>query len=147
MIFDQFSQALGGHFRALDNAVIPMLRHHGWRDVPSDLLIGHVQLKRALAEVLAARQSPVEFDCRLSDFLPRFAAQRETEFKLLLPAIDRLLGPDENRSLAAQVAAEFGLVFGKQPTTEPRAVGELLDEARVVMSGFSSAVRDMRGEA
>lgn len=131
----------------MDNAIIPMLRAHGWRDVPSQLLIGHVQLKRALAEVLAVRKLPVEFDHRLSDFLPRFAAQRETEFELLLPAIARLLGEDENRSLAAQVAAEFGLVFEKQPATEPRAAGELIDEARVVLSGLSSAVRDLRDEA
>jgi hypothetical protein len=141
MLFDQFSRALGGHFRAMDHAVIPALRAHGWRDVPSDILVGHANLKRFLADVLASRSSPVMFDERLSDFLPRFAAQREIEFRSLVPAINRLLDPDENRSLAAQVAAEFGLVFDRQPSAaEPRPANDLIDEARVVLSGFSSAI-------
>jgi len=105
--------------------------------------VGHARLKRSLADVLAARSSPVLFDQRLSNFLPQFAAQREMEFASLIPAVERLLGPDENRSLAAQVAAEFGLVFDKQPSAEPRPADELIDEARVVLSGFSSDLREV----
>jgi hypothetical protein len=143
MLFDQFSRALGGHFRAMDHAVIPALRAHGWRDVPSDILVGHVHLKRYLADVLASRSSPMAFDERLADFLPRFAVQRETEFHALVPAVNRLLTAEENRSLAAQVSAEFGLVFDKQPAADPRPANELIDEARVVLSGFSSAAPEV----
>ena len=141
-LFDQFSRALGGHFRAMDHAVIPALRAHGWKDVPSDILVGHAHLKRCLADVLAARTSPIAFDQRLAEFLPRFAAQRTVEFEALVPAVARLLTPEEDRSLAAQVAAEFGLVFDKQPSAEPRPAGELIDEARVVLPGFSADLRE-----
>lgn len=135
-LFDDLARALGGYFRAMEKAVWPTLNAHGWKAVPSDVLVGHAKLKRGVAEVLAARDRPQLFDERLFALLPGLREQATMEAGQLLPAIRRLLTDEESRSLGAQATAQMKLVFDTSSDSFLREPQDLIDEARVVLGTF-----------
>lgn len=138
-LFDELAKALGGHLRAVDEAVVPALRDCGWRDVPSTLLIGHVDLKHRLADALTVRDEPMALEKQLLVLIPKLADHLEREGTHLVPLLRRGLDRSARASLGAQVASQFGMLFdrGVAGTEIPEGPQELMEEARIVFRSFN----------
>lgn len=134
-LFDEFSKALGGHLRSIDQAVLPAMRERQWKDVRSTLLVGHVELKHRLAELLTLRESETLFEQRLLEFVPRLADQLEREGAHLVPVLRNMLDPDARRLLGLQVESQFGMLFNQGFSSDtPEDARQLVEEARIVLS-------------
>jgi hypothetical protein len=138
--FDRFARALGGHLRAIDMSIVPTLASHGWRDVPSSFIVGHADATLRLAELIVLKESGASsFEQELLAYLPVLSAQLHRERSLLVPVAQRVLSPAEDRSLAAQVAAQFKMMFDLgDESAEYLDANDLFEEARVVLSTLPS---------
>jgi hypothetical protein len=137
-LFDEFAKALGGHLRAVDEAILPALRQCGWRDVSSAVLVGHSHLKHQLAVLLVLKARPGDFDRALFAFFPRLADQQHREAVQIVPVLRKLLDAEARAALGVQVTAHFSLMFdadaAHQWSSEP--AHDLVDEARIVFGSF-----------
>lgn len=138
VLFDEFAKALGGHLRAMDEAVIPALRAAGWCNVPSSLLIGHVDTKHRLGELLTLALSTRAHDAALRTLVARLRLQQEREVRQLLPLLQDTLDDWQRAHLGAEVHEHLSRVIGGRPSgfadSEPAAA--LLEEARLVLGSF-----------
>ncbi len=147
-LFLAYSRALGGHWRAIDEVVIPALKAHGWQGVRADALRGHVLLKQRMAELLSATSAPwvdgadpAASDAVMLAFVAEAQAVQRREGALLDPALAMLGDAAENASLAAEVDAQMGLLFDVDPPPRPQQPGgvvprDLVEEARVVLGSW-----------
>lgn len=136
-LFDEFAKALGGHLRSIDHAVMPAMRECGWKDVRSSLLVGHVELKHRLGELLTLRDSPALFEQRLLEFLARLAEQLDREGADLVPVLRNSLDLDARRLLGVQVQSQFGMLFSQAFSTDtPGDAHQLVEEARIVLGAL-----------
>lgn len=141
-LFRQYARAVGGHIRVIDQVVVPALRLHGWKDVPSELLIGHARMKQQVAEALVAAQQGSDIDGTLHSVLAGVARQCTREAAELLPLLKNLLADDEIRSLGSQASAQFSLVFESADAGGSASVTDLIDEARVVLSTLPARAQE-----
>lgn len=138
VLFDEFAKALGGHLRAIDQAVIPALRARGWRNVCSSLLVGHVDVKYRLGELLTLRPSSRAHPTTLAALALHLEAQLQREAGLLLPLLEEALDDWQRAELGVEVQEHLSRMIGEGRTdfvdSEPAA--SLLEEAKLVLGGF-----------
>lgn len=139
-LFDEYAKALGGHLRAVDAVVIPALRVKGWRDVSSALLIGHVQLKSQLAEVLTLNAETPGFKRAFAALTAGAAAQCEREGRQLLPLLDKQLNDSERLLLGGEALEHRDRVMGDGVPAfdDSQPAAELVEEAKLVLGGLPS---------
>lgn len=151
LVFNEFSRTLGAHLAVIDRTVLPALRTCGWRGLTSDVLSGHMALKRRLAEVLTLAPDDEEFDAARSQLVTEVAKQRCREQDALLPVLNECLD-DAQRSMLA-LDAELHLTSLLGQTNEmmfenvgmTRAADELLEEAYLVLGSFPAAGAPLAG--
>ena len=141
LLFSEFVRALGAHQTVIDQTVLPALKECGWHGVSSDVLRGHMALKRLLAEALTLERDPAGFDEVLNRLAPQVKAHCELEQRKLIPVLHRCLD-DEQRSLMA-VDAEQHLtrLLGETPKVHEDAdfatnAEDLVEEAYVVLGSL-----------
>lgn len=137
VLFDEFAKALGGHVRAIDQAVIPALRASGWRNVSSSLLVGHVDIKHRLSELLTLRASTRAHDLALAALAEHMRAQQQREARQLLPLLHDALDDWQRAQLGVEVQEHLSRVIGDPSgfaDSEPAA--SLLEEAKLVLGSF-----------
>jgi hypothetical protein len=138
VLFDEFAKALGAHLRAIDETVIPALRAQGWRNVSSSLLVGHVDIKHRLGELITLSVSTPEHDAALAALGLRLQAQRRRETEQLLPLLQVSLGDWQSRELGTEVREHMNRVIGERPSgfADSEPAHALLEEARLVIGTF-----------
>jgi len=136
-LFYEFARALGGHLRGIDHAIVPALRHGGWQDVSSEVLVGHADTKHRLAELLTLTTSGDPFERALLAFIPVLERQRKREQLQLVPVLKRLLDGPARASLGTQVQGHFKDMYGDAaPRANASEAADLLEEARIVLGTF-----------
>jgi hypothetical protein len=141
VLFNEFARALGAHQTVIDQTVLPALKVCGWTGVSSDLLTGHVALKRLLAEALTLEREPSGFDEVVRSLAPQVKAQCELEQRKLLPVLLRCLD-DEQRSLMALDAEQhLTRLLGETPKVHEDAdfgpdAEDLVEQAYVVLGSL-----------
>ncbi len=138
VLFDEFAKALGGHLRAIDEAVIPALRAGGWRNVSSSLLVGHVDIKHRLGELLTLRLSSRAHDDALATLAVHLQAQQQREASQLLPLLQGALNDWQRAQLGAEVQDHLSRVIGERPSgfADSEPASSLLEEAKLVLGSF-----------
>lgn len=149
LLFNEFARALGAHQTLIDQTVIPALKSCGWRGVSSDVLAGHMALKRGLAELLTLRPGSAGFDEALEGLLQGLAAQCALERDKLLPRLRQLLDAGQRRMLGCEAELHLTQILGDESRLDDidiaRPVDELLAEAHVVLASLSGAAAQHRG--
>jgi hypothetical protein len=141
LLFNEFVRALGAHQTVIDRTVLPALKACGWNGVSSDVLRGHMALKRLLAESLTVEREPAAFDEVLSLLVPQAKIHCEMEQLKLLPVLLRCLD-DEQRSLMALDAEQhLTRLLGETPKVHEDAnfgpnAEDLVEEAYVVLGSL-----------
>jgi len=136
-LFKQFSLALGGQLGAMNRVIYPALKSQGWREVRSDMLVGHAKLAQALAELLTIKPDSGAFADALSDLLDATEHVLGLEARHLLPLVARnfdgaqcvALGFDAEPYLRA--AAEIDPL-------DSRLLSDWMDEARLILGGLQT---------
>lgn len=133
--FRDFSAALAGHLTAVRKVVYPALKSVGWKDVSSDVLIGHARLTHAFAELLTLKPDTGEFADGLADLLEATCRLVGDEQHRLLPLLGEHL--DAAQRLTVGLEAEAYLVHDPEQHLPPRRHGaaEWLEEARLLLGG------------
>lgn len=141
LMFNEFARALGAHLTVIDQTVLPALKVCGWHGVSSDLLAGHMALKRLLAEALTLEREPSGFVEVVRRLASCVKAQCELEQHKLHPVLFRCID-DEQRSLMA-VDAEQHLtrLLGETRKVHQDAdfgldAEDLVEEAYVVLGSL-----------
>jgi hypothetical protein len=141
-MFNEFARALGAHQTVIDQTVIPALKACGWRGLSSDVLTGHMALKRSFAELLTLRRESAGFDTSLADLMTRLARQCELEDRKLLPLLTDCLGESQREMMAFDAEAHLTQILGDMPVERAelaQPATELLEEAQLVLSSLPSA--------
>ena len=141
-MFNEFARALGAHQTVIDQTVIPALEACGWRGLSSDVLTGHMALKRSFAELLTLRRESTGFDASLAGLMRQLARQCELEDRKLLPLLTDSLSESQREVLAFEAEAHLTHILGDMPleNAEPALPAtELLEEAQLVLSSLPSA--------
>jgi len=144
LLFNEFARALGGHQTVIDQTVIPALKSCGWRGVTSDVLTGHVALKRSLAELLTLKRDDGRFREALKQLSLQLAAQRECERVKLLPVLRKCLDDGQRALMAFDAELHLTRIFGatRLPLDEvdlSQGADDLIAEAQVVLASLPSA--------
>jgi len=146
VLFNEFARALGAHQTVIDKTVLPALKVCGWHGVTSDLLTGHMALKRLLAEALTLERDPSRFDevvGRLVGGATRQCAlERDKLFAVLLECLDE----SQRWSMALEAEQHLTRLLGETPTVHEDAefgadAEALLEEAYVVLGSLPSTAR------
>lgn len=140
LLFNQFARALGAHQMVIDEVVIPALKSCSWRGLGSDVLAGHMALKRSLAELLTQPSDSAAFNAALESLLLEMGLQTSRERDKLLPLLHQLLDADQLVMFAYDAeqrlrqlvgdGSEFDDIDAAQP------VDELLAEAHLVLGSL-----------
>lgn len=133
--FRHFSAALGGHLTAVKKVIYPALKSVGWKDVRSDLLVGHARLTRAFAELLTLKTDSAVFADGLSDLLEATARLLELEQHELLPVLERRLDPAQRLTIGLEAGAYVAPDAAPRPHAERLPASEWLEEARLLLGG------------
>lgn len=147
LLLRQFSRALGGHLSAMRKVVYPALRSAGWKDVPSDLLVGHAKLTHAFAELLTIKPQSGSFAEQLGDLLDAMDQVLERERIDLLPLLQSNL--DESERLGLSLDVDPYLISSDEDDVALAGHGplsEMMDEARLLLGGLT-ALHPASGEA
>ncbi|WP_280151059.1 hemerythrin domain-containing protein [Piscinibacter sp. XHJ-5] len=149
-LFNEFARTLGAHQTVIDQTILPALRACGWRGLSSDVLAGHLALKRLLAETLTLDGDAPTFDYALRRIVARAQAHCEVEQRKLMPLLHAMLDDHQRELMAFDAEMHLTRLLGEQrrlgddADLSPRA-DELVAEAYVVLG--SLATRDEREQA
>ncbi len=129
----------------IDRTVLPALRTCGWRGVTSDLLSGHMALKRQLAEVLTLSQESSAFDEASRQLAEQVGQQRRREQDKLLSVLHECLDDSQRSMLALDAELHLTSLLGHTPESFEssgfeRAADELLEEAYVVLRSLPAGL-------
>ena len=143
-LFNEFSRALGAHQMVIDQTILPALRGCGWRGVSSDMLAGHLGLKRLLAETLTLDPWAASFDPALRRIVARTEAHCELEQLKLLPLVHSNLDDHQRALMAYDAELHLTRLLGEQHKLDEDAelipqAGELVEEAYVVLGSLATA--------
>lgn len=144
LLFNEFARALGAHQTVIDQTVIPALKSCGWRGLSSDVLAGHMSVKRSFAELLTLRPGKPSFDDALELVLQAANLQSSLERDKLLPLLRQLLDAGQLRMLGYDAQLQLTQLLGDEShlddidTAQP--VHELLAEAHVVLGSLPGSV-------
>lgn len=138
ILFDEFTKALGGHLRAIDQVVLPALRLEGWRNVSSGLLVGHVEVKHRLSELLTLPCSSAARERALAELAVQLELQLQREAEQLLPLLASSFDGWQRVYLGAEVEEHLGRVIGDRASgfADSQPAAELLQEAKLVLTSF-----------
>lgn len=138
VLFNEFVNALGGHLRAIDEAVIPALRAVGWRNVSSGLLVGHVDIKHRLGELLTLRLSTRAHELALAALAANLESQQAREVRHLLPVLQDALDDWQREQLGGEVQDHLSRATGDRPSgfADSQPAASLLEEAKLVLGSF-----------
>jgi hypothetical protein len=114
-LFDDLARALGGHFSALETAVIPALLKVKGCQLGSHVLVGSAALKQRLALLLAENRKTPAFEDALRDFCDEVRQQADREQQELVPVVRTALTADEQALVGTEVAACMKLRLGEHP--------------------------------
>lgn len=146
LLFNEFARALGAHQTVIDQVVIPALKSCGWRGLSSDVLAGHMALKRSLAELLTQRPGSASFDAALEPVLLELGLQSSRECDKLLPLLHRLLAADQLAMLAYDAELQLAKLLGDgshlDDIDSAQPADELLAEAHVVLASLPGTAKD-----
>jgi hypothetical protein len=144
MLFNEIARALGAHQTVIDQTALPALKACGWRGVSSDMLAGHMALKRLLAETLTLERGDESFDLAVPRIVARTRAHCDFEQEKLLPLVHRLIDDEQRAVMASDAELHLTRLLG-----EPRSRGadfdlipraeDLLEEAYVVLGSLASS--------
>lgn len=141
VLFNELAKALGGHLSALEYVVLPALSRCRWRGLDSQLLVGHMTLKRHLADLLTLERDSDQFRAQLTDFCRQVEAHADQEQLVLLPAIRECLDEGERAMLASEVESRLGAYLDEVARKGPALAAaplptadDLLREAQVVLT-------------
>lgn len=137
-LFRRFAGALGGHLTAVRKVVYPALKSVGWKNVPSQLLVGQARLTHAFADLLTLKIATAAFAEALSDVLEATARLLDLEHAHLLPLLREHV--DDGQRMALGIAAEDYLPHPDRPVeNEPRLhVSDWIEEARLLLGGVNA---------
>ena len=141
-MFNEFARALGAHQTVIDQTVIPALKACGWRGLSSDVLTGHMALKRSFAELLTLRPDSPNFEASLAALMRQMTRQFELEDKKLLPLLTDCLSESQREILAFEAEAHLTQILGDTPLQDAelaRPATALLEEAQLVLGSPPSA--------
>lgn len=141
-MFNEFARALGAHQTVIDQTVIPALKACGWRGLSSDVLTGHMALKRSFAELLTLRTNSPEFEASLSALMRQMSRQCELEDRKLLPLLVDSLSESQREILAFEAEAHLTQILGDMPVQDAdlaQPAAALLEEAQLVLGSPPSA--------
>jgi hypothetical protein len=136
ILFNEVARSLGAHQTVIDRTILPALKQGGWRGVSSDVLAGHMALKRALAETLTLRDRAA-FDAAIPWLAARLRVQCRLEQEKLVPLL-RCFDDDERIVMAQDAELHLTRLLGdkRHPPDDgevtPQAE-ELVEEAYVVL--------------
>ncbi|CAG0945454.1 hypothetical protein GPROT2_03223 [Gammaproteobacteria bacterium] len=133
--FRDFSAALAGHLTAVRKVVYPALKSVGWRDVSSDLLIGHAQLTHAFAELLTRKPDTGAFADGLGDLLEATHRMVAEEQRRLLPLLSEHLDPAQRLSVGLEAGAYLVHESAQHLPLRRHGPSEWLEEARLLLGG------------
>lgn len=146
VLFNELAKALGGHLSALEYVVLPALSRCHWRGLDSTLLLGHMRLKRHLADLLTLPRDSDQFRAQLADFCEQVQAQADQEQLGLLPAIRECLDEGERALLAGEVESRLGAYLDEVARAGPAlgalpppSADELMREAKLVLGALPAS--------
>lgn len=144
IVFDELSRALGAHQTVIDQTVLPALKAFGWAGVTSDVLTGHVALKRLLAEVLTLERRPDAFEGALPRLVARLEAQCRIEREKLMPVLRHSLDENQRSMMAFEAELHLTRLLGDAHQSHddselPVDAGDLVEEAYVVLGSLPSS--------
>lgn len=148
VLLRQFSRALGGHLSAFRKVVHPALRSAGWKDVPSDLLVGHAKLTHAFADLLTINPQSASFAEHLGDLLDAMDQLLERERAELLPLLEANL--DESERIGLSMDVDPYLVSSDEDDVALASrwpLSEMMDEARLLLGGLAALYPAADGKA
>ena len=140
VLFNEFARSLGAHQTVVDQTIVPALKRCGWRGLSSDVLTGHLALKRQLAETLTLRTSTA-FDEAIPRLIARSVQQCVLEQDKLMPLLHQYLDDDQREALAAEAEQHLTRLLGEgrhlpeDSGLTPQA-NDLVEEAYVVLSSL-----------
>jgi hypothetical protein len=140
-MFNEFARALGAHQTVIDQTVIPALKACGWRGLSSDVLTGHMALKRSFAELLTLRADSPDFEPSLSALMRQLTRHCELEDRKLLPLLTECLSESQREILAFEAEAHLTQILGDMPMQDAdlaQPATALLEEAQLVLSSLPS---------
>jgi hypothetical protein len=132
--FRHFAAALGGHLSAIRKVIYPALKALRWKDVSSDLLVGHAKLTHSFAELLTLPTDSVLFKQQLGALLLATRSLLECETQELLPLLTSHLDAVHRMSLALD-ARPYLLHDDADDTAARIPVAEWIEEARLLLGG------------
>lgn len=146
IVFNEFSRALGAHLVVIDRTVLPALRTCGWPGVTSDLLSGHMALKRRLAEVLTLPPESSAFDEASRQLAEQVGQQRRREQDKLMSVLHECLDDSQRSMLALDAELHLTSLLGHTPESFEssgfeRAADELVEEAYVVLRSLPAGLQ------
>lgn len=133
--FRDFSAALAGHLTAVRKVVYPALKSVGWRDVSSDLLIGHARLTHAFAELLTRKPDTRAFADGLCELLEATHRMVAEEQRRLLPLLSEHLDPAQRLSVGLEAGAYLVHESAQHLPLRRHGPSEWLEEARLLLGG------------
>jgi hypothetical protein len=141
VLFNEIARALGAHQTVIDETVLPALKVCGWHGVSSDVLTGHMALKRLLAEALTLERDPPGFDEVVHRLAPQVKAQCGLEQRKLLPVLHRCLDDGQRSLLASDAEQHLTRLLGETPKVHEDAdlgldAEDLVEEAYVVLGSL-----------
>ena len=137
-VFNEFARTLGGHHTVIDQTVIPALKACKWHGLSSDVLAGHLALKRTLAELLTLPHVGPDFEWALARLLRQLERQGDLEDRKLLPLLARELGDTQRALLAIEAETHLARILGETPREGELGLpaDELLQEAQLVLGSL-----------
>lgn len=142
-LFNELARTLGAHQTVIDQTVLPSLKACGWHGVTSDLLTGHMALKRLLAEALTLERDPAPFDEIVARLVRGVMAQCERERTKLFPVLLGCLDESQRESMALDAEQHLTRLLGEWPVVHEDAdfgsdAEALVEEAYVVLGSLPS---------
>jgi hypothetical protein len=141
VLFNEFARALGAHQTVIDRTVLPALRNCGWQGVTSDLLTGHMALKRLLAEALTLERAASSFKEIVERLAPAVKTQCLRERTRLLPVLRSSLDEPQRALLGVDAEQHLTRLLGETLSVREDAdfgsdAEALVEEAYVVLGSF-----------
>ena len=141
LVFNELARALGAHQTIIDRTVVPALRDCGWSGLSSDVLTGHVALKRLLAETLTLEREPDAFGPMVLHLARRVGQQCDVEQRKLFPVLLGSLDDDQRAIMAMDAESHLTRLLGEGPRMlgdDGMALdaGDLVEEAYVVLGSL-----------
>ena len=143
VLFNEFVRALGAHQTVIGQTVLPALKECGWRGITSDVLRGHMALKRLLAEALIQEREPTGFDEVLNRLAQQVKAHCELEQRKLMPVLLRCFDDEQRALMALDAEQHLTRLLGETlpKVHEDGDLGpnaeDLVEEAYVVLGSLS----------